>query len=335
MANRGSFAGAGRRPRLDSAGAAHGGRLRKLVRVAGVVALSVMVLVAVSTVSNLVLGAVERANVDPYGERVSIDGGEVNVTVTGEGEQTVVLLSGYGIASPVLDFAPLIDELDDTYTVVVVERFGYGYSDLDVTERTVDNVSTELHDTLGNLNVRNYVLMAHSLAGIYSLDYVNRFPGEVSALVTIDGTVPEDFAVASKIGVGQRLLSVTGWVRWMTALNPAITAPSALVGVYSKREIEQIRLMTIWNYANPAMIDENNRSAANFDAVAAMSYPAELPVLSFLSQQLIDANTQWRPAHEKQLEPLDRSELVVLDGGHYLHWTHSEEMAESLNRFIS
>lgn len=64
--------------------------------------------------------------------------------------------------------------------------------------------------------------MAHSLAGIYSPDYVNRFPGEVSALVTIDGTVPEDFAVAPKTGGWARLLSMTGWVRWMTALHPAI-----------------------------------------------------------------------------------------------------------------
>lgn len=306
----------------------------KLLRIAGVIGLSAAALVAVSTGTNLIMGAVERANLDPYGETVNIDGGEMNVSVTGEGEQTVVLLGGYGTASPVLDFAPLIAELDDTYTVVVIERFGYGYSDLDVTERTVDNVSTELHEALANLNIKNYVLMAHSLAGIHSLDYVNRFPGEVSALVTIDGTVPEDFAVAPYVGSGQRLLSVTGWVRWMTALNPALTAPAAPEGVYSEREIEQIRLMTIWNYANPAMVDENNRSAENFDAVEGMGYPAELPVLSFLSQQLIDANSQWRPAHEEQLKPLSRSELVVLDGGHYLHWTHSEEMAESIKRFI-
>jgi hypothetical protein len=127
---------------------------------------------------------------------------------------------------------------------------------------------------------------------------------------------------------------MTGWVRWMTALDPAITAPSAPVGVYSERDIEQIRLMTIRNYANPAVIDENNRSAENFAAVAGLSYPTGLPVLAFVSQQLIDASTEWRPAREQQLASLDRSELVVLDGGHYLHWTHSREMAEKLRRFL-
>lgn len=309
--------------------------MRKLLRILGVVGLAAVVLVGVSSVSNLVLGAYETANVHPYGERVSIDGGQINVSVTGEGEKTVVLLGGYGTASPVLDFTPLIGELDDAYTVVAIERFGYGYSDLDVTQRTVANISTELHDTLSKLNVKDsYVLMAHSLAAIYSLDYVNRFPGEVSALVTIDGTVPEDFAVAPRTGGWERFLSMTGWVRWMTALDPAITTPSAPVGVYSERDIEQIRLMTIRNYANPAVIDENNRSAENFAAVGGLGYPTGLPVLAFLSQQLIDANTEWRPAHAQQLESLDRSELVVLDGGQYLHWTHSREMAEQLRRFL-
>lgn len=308
--------------------------MRTRLCVAGVIGISTAALVVLSMASNLVLGAIEKANVDPYGERVSIDGGEVNASVTGNGEQTLVLLSGYGTASPVLDFTPLVEELDGTYTVVVIERFGYGYSDLDVPGRTVEAISTELHDTLAELHVNDYVLAAHSLAGIYSLDYVNRFPGEVSALVTIDGTVPEAFAVAPKIGVWERFLSVTGWVRWMSAVNPAITAPAAPAGVYSEHAIEQIRLMTIWNYANPAMTDENNRSAENFDAVAGLSYPSELPVLAFLSQQLIDANTQWRPAHEQQLDSVDRSELVVFNGGHYLHWTHSKEMAELIEQFL-
>lgn len=309
--------------------------MRTLLKVLAIVGMSAVVLAATSTITNLALGAYEQATAQPYGERVSIDGGEVNVSVTGTGEQTVVLLNGYGTASPALDFTPLIKELKDEYTVVVIERFGYGYSDKDATDRTVENISTELHETLKALGVNgSYILIGHSMAGIYSLDYVNRFPGEVSALVTIDGTVPEAFAVPPKMGLGQRFLSTIGWVRWMSALNPQITAPAAPAKTYSQQEIEQIHLMTIWNYANPAVIDENNRSAENFAAVARLGYPRELPVLAFVSRQLIDANTQWRPAHEQQLEALERSELVVLEGGHHLHWTHSKELAESLDAFL-
>ncbi len=309
--------------------------MKKLPRILRAVGLVVVALLFVSTASNLAFDAFEKASIKPYGERVSIEAGHLNVSVTGEGKPTVVLLSGYGTASPVLDFAPLVRELDNTFRVIVVERFGYGFSDLDVTDRTVKNISIELHQALADLGANSYILLAHSLAAIYSLDYVNRFPGEVSALFTLDGTVPEDFAVASAINGGlDRFLAAIGWVRWMIELNPGITAPSAPAGVYSTRELERIRLMTIWNYANPSMIDENNRSAENFSAVKGLSFPTKLPVLAFVSQQLIDANPQWLPAHEKQLESVDRSEVVVLDGGHYQHWTHSREIGDAIKSFL-
>ena len=60
---------------------------------------------------------------------MTIPGGEVNTAVSGSGEETFVIMPGYGAASPVLEFAPLVDNLDDHATVAVVEPFGYGYSD--------------------------------------------------------------------------------------------------------------------------------------------------------------------------------------------------------------
>ncbi|HET8928316.1 MAG TPA: alpha/beta hydrolase [Microbacterium sp.] len=308
--------------------------MKKLLRVLAMVGIAVAGLVLLSTASNLIMGAIERSSVRPYGETVSLDHGDVNVSVTGDGERTIVLLSGYGTAAPTLDFAPLTKQLEAHYTVVVVERFGYGYADLGVTERTVENVSVELHDTLRELEVDGPILVAHSVAGIYSMDYVNRFPGEVSALVTIDSSVPEDFAVPPGRSSWERLLATTGLVRWMIAFDPAIAAPAAPAGVYSEDETDQIRLMNIWNYANAALIDENNRTAENFRNVASLSYPDDLPVLAFVSQQLVGANQRWLPAHTAQLKNSNRSELVVLDGDHYLHWTHSREMATAMQNFL-
>lgn len=308
--------------------------MKRLLRVLAIVGIVVAALAILSTATNLIMGAVERSSIRPYGETVSLEHGDVNVSVTGDGEQTVVLLSGYGTATPALDFAPLVEELQARYTVVVVERFGYGYSDLGVTERTVENISNELHDVLAELDVHQPILIAHSLAGIYSLDYVNRFPGEVSAVVTIDSSVPEDFAVPADRSFLERVLATSGVVRWVITLDRAIAEPAAPAGVYSEEQIEQIRLMNIWNYANPALIDENNRTAENFREVAELSYPGDLPVLAFVSQQLVDANARWLPAHEQQLEHSNRSELVVLDGDHYLHWTHSPEMAAMMQSFL-
>jgi 2-hydroxy-6-oxonona-2,4-dienedioate hydrolase len=67
-----------------------------------------------------------KKRIVPYGQHLSVDGKNMNVLIQGEGEETIVLLPGYGTATPALDFKLLIDELSPYYKVVAVEPFGYG-----------------------------------------------------------------------------------------------------------------------------------------------------------------------------------------------------------------
>ncbi len=38
--------------------------------------------------------------------------------------------------------------------------------------------------------------------------------------------------------------------------------------------------------------------------------------------------------HENQLRNVQHDEVVVLDGGHYLHWTQSQAMAAKITAFL-
>ena len=42
----------------------------------------------------------------------------------------------------------------------------------------------------------------------------------------------------------------------------------------------------------------------------------------------------WVESHENQLRNVRHHEVVVLDGGHYLHWTQSEAMAAKITAFL-
>src|SRR5271167_534671 len=85
----------------------------------GLVGLGALTLGGTATYDAIATAA-ERDDIRPYGELVPVTGGRVNVAVTGSGASTVVLLPGFGTASPVIDFAPLVDRLQDTHQVVVV-----------------------------------------------------------------------------------------------------------------------------------------------------------------------------------------------------------------------
>jgi pimeloyl-ACP methyl ester carboxylesterase len=312
-------------------------RVRRTGRWIGRSALLLTALLAVSVGANAVL-TVRDGLAQPYGQRVTLPGGgAVNTAVSGTGEETFVIMTGYGAASPVLEFAPLVDNLDDHATVVVVEPFGYGYSDRQTkAARTVENISTELHQTLTALHVHQpYTLVAHSIGGLYALDYVNRFPGEVRAVVTIDGQVPLEGPVPEEGRTSRwtRLWTTSGVTRWVSAVQPTLFV-QAPPDTYPEDALRQMRTLMLRNDSTPALVEENRREAQNVDAVRGLSFPAKLPVLAFVARDTIDLLPEWYPAHQKQLKGLVHSKLTVVDDSHYLHYHHSAQIADAVRAFL-
>ncbi|MET4637199.1 alpha/beta hydrolase [Mycetocola sp. 2940] len=307
-------------------------RRRRVVGAIGIAVLVVLALLLVSTITNAALDQVERSNVVAYGERVDVAGGALNVYRHGDSGPTIVMLGGYSTASPALDYAPLIRELDG-YRTVVVEGFGYGYSDHTAPPRTVENITAELHQALEQVGVDEpYILLGHSIAGIYNLYYANRYRDEVSAVIGIDSSVPGQInGLAGQGSPLNRLLAATGLLRVASAVAPSLIDPDG--DAYTAREREQMRSMKNWNFGNAAVLDEANHGAQNFEAVRDMTYPADLPVLFFIKKE--GNQPRWRELHEAQLANLERGELIELDGGHYLHWTQSEVLAEHIDEFLS
>src|SRR3954454_10853772 len=260
-------------------------RIRRAGRWTGRLVLLLAALLALSAGANAVL-TVRDGLTQPYGHLVTLPGGAVNTAVSGTGEETFVIMPGYGAASPVLEFAPLVDKLDDHATVVVVEPFGYGYSDRRTdADRTMENMTTELHQALTALHVHQpYTLMAHSIGALYALDYVNRFPGEVRAVVTIDGSVPID-AVASEAQQSRwlRLWTISGVTRWVSMVKPTlfVRAPR---DAYSEDALRQMRTLTLRNDSTPALVEESHRMGQNVNVAKGLSFPAKLPVLAFVAQ---------------------------------------------------
>lgn len=310
---------------------------RRLLRIAGIAALIALGLTLASTAINLLLERAEKSSIPPYGERVTVSSGSLNVYRNGHSGQPIVLLSGLGTPAPALDFAPLIRELTG-FDVIVVEGFGYGYSDMAAGERTNRNISTELHEVLTKLHVsRPYVLAGHSIAGFYTLDYANRYPSEVSAVVGIDATIPKAESGPVELPLQdagwERIPSVTGLVRLVVSVAPGLVNPDG--DAYTADELERMRLMLSWNFGNPAVADETARIGNNAAALRGVNYPDELPVLAFISDDKSPATQTKQRAAEELLNNVRRHEIVALDGGHYLHWTQSKRMAELITTFLA
>jgi pimeloyl-ACP methyl ester carboxylesterase len=222
------------------------------------------------------------------------------------------------------------------YDVIVVEGFRYGYSDMSERDRTVENISSELHEALSSLDFgKPYVLAGHSIAGFYTLDYANRYPSEVSAVIGIDPSVPTTELEKHEASGGINIigiLSAIGLVRAMVSVAPGAVDPTS--GDFTTPELERMRQMTIWNFGNAAVADESARVTSNAAALRGLTYPGNMPVLHFLASDSVTTSPDWLESHKNQLKSVDRHEIVELKGLHNLHWTQSAAMARKITQFL-
>lgn len=301
-----------------------------LLKAIGVIVIAIALFLAIVFTVNVICNKIEKGKIEPYGQLVPVDGKNMNVTIHGNGEETVVLLPGYGTAAPGIDFKPLVDELSPFYRVVVIEPFGYGLSDITEKERSTENIVSELHECLQQLNIDRYILMGHSISGIYALDYVNKYKNEVSAFVGIDSSVPAQGAGDELPTAALKSLKQSGFYRLLVKLSPdQIIAPDV-----DAKTKEQNRMLSLKNMMNPNIINEADHFSSNFKDAENLKFPKELPVMFFLVKDNSDVEG-WAALHEEQIKDSLHGEMMMFEGDHYLHHTRSKEIVENFRNFMS
>ncbi|RJX37542.1 alpha/beta hydrolase [Paenibacillus pinisoli] len=304
--------------------------LKVVLMVLGIILFVLIALLVIMYSVNAVSNRSENAKIQSYGQHVAVDGKNMNVLIQGSGEETVVLLPGFATAAPGLDFKPLVDELAPFYKVVVVEPFGYGLSDITDKERTAANIASEIHEALQQLNIDRYILMGHSIAGIYSLEYIDQYRDEVSAFAGIDTSVPAQGGGEELPVDALKVLRDSGLYRLLLKISPdQVIAPDV-----DTETVEQIRILTHKNMFNDSITNEAKRFNDNFKAMEAKRFPADLPLILFLVSNSTDVEN-WIPMHEEQIKDSVHGKIVTIDGTHYLHHQHSKEIAEQLRAFMS
>lgn len=283
---------------------------------------------ATTTVVNAVASETESHRIEPYGQSVDIDGGKMNVLVAGDGPEDIVLLPGFGTSSPVLDFEPLVANLARDHRVIVVEPFGYGLSDGTGRERTTENIVAEVHGALEALNVDRYILMGHSIAGIYGIEYAARYPEEVAAFVGIDTSVPGQPNMDARFPTG--LLSAVknlGLHRLMADAGDGYAD-----SVYSEQAREQITMLSNRNSLTPTYLNEMAHIRTNFERALGTSFPEDLPLLLFVVSDNAK-NPDWLGLHERQAADAADGTVVPLPGDHYLHHSHATEIVDEFRKW--
>lgn len=291
-------------------------------------------LLAGSFITHQILTRQDEAAYPPPGQLVAVNGHRLHVYSEGEGELTLVFLSGSGTTAPTLDFKGLYSRLSDDYRIAVVERAGYGWSDDGATPRDIETVLAETRLALQLAGESPpYVLFPHSMSGLEALHWASRYPDEVTAIVGLDPAVPQIYELLPPPRLMLSLITFsarTGLIR----LGEAICHESAAVatGQLTAEETDAYCSLFYRRTLTANMLAEIAAAQDNAQLVAAEGLP-DVPLYFFISDGSDLPLDNWGELLAAYAAAAGGQHLR-LDAAHYLHNLAPDQIAQESRAFL-
>ena len=263
------------------------------------------------------------------GEFVTINGHKIHVYVRGnKNAPAIVFMAGHCTVAPVYDFKVLYDKMLHNFRVIVIEKFGYGYSDICDSPCDIDTLVSIQRQALATLGEAGpYILAPHSMSGLEAIRWKQKFPDEVSAIVGIDMATPLSFSVWTEEDIKKtvRLMKIIRKLKLGNILGSLNNIS------LTEDEINQHKLLMKRNAFNICCINEavevlNNARVVGEDG------NIQCPTLLFSSNGE-DQERDWT-LNQQKFAAIMGARLISYDCGHYIHHFKSDEMSGEIIQFI-
>ena len=275
----------------------------------------------------------EQASLTPVGQQVLVNGHQMNVYVQGEGPETIVVISGAGIASPILDFKEVSESLSKQYKVVIVERAGYGYSYDSNHSRDVMEVLSETRQALSQANITGpFIILSHSMASLESLAWQEKYPDEVKALIGLDWALPSSY---ENLKDNQTLLTVAYWSSKIGLLRYFPESFYIKNQTLIESERKQYKLLAYKQLMSQAMLYESQTVKENAKKVPSSINP-KIPTLLLVSngEGTSFSQSEWQRYAERFASDQSNVQVVYMDAPHDLYHYQSHEIVSQIEDFL-
>lgn len=304
--------------------------------VLGIIVAVIAVFMVVGAILHATYFKGKLGQIKPYGRLVDVDDGKMHVYSMGSGQKTIVLLPGMGVALPSAEFGPLMRKLSEKYTVVCVEYFGVGFSSMTSKHRTCENYVEETRAALGKAGFKApYVLMPHSVSTVFCEYYASKYPEEVEAVISLDGTssayydeMPAFVKSILKIAKFQQAAGTLS-----IAASLATNKKQLLSYGYTEKEISD--LITFAGFPmNDNVLEQMSGTAEFVKQTMGLPFPESIPYFKVISKKTYETpNKQIKMTpqeyQQKHLERIgNHAKYEILDGTHFIYVNNAVRISE-------
>ncbi|MEC1408064.1 alpha/beta fold hydrolase [Bacillus halotolerans] len=285
----------------------------------------------------------EAALLKEKGTLVDVDGKKMNVYQEGSGKDTFVFMSGSGIAAPAYEMKGLYSKFSKENKIAVVDRAGYGYSDVYDDDRDIDTILEQTRKALlQSGNKPPYILMPHSISGIEAIYWAQKYPEEIKAIIAMDIGLPQQYVTYKLSEIdrlkmrGFHLLTSIGFHRFMPSAvyNPEVIRQSFL----TDEEKEIYKAINFKQFFNADMEHELLQSYQNGSKSMNLPAPKETPVLILDAVSDQNRNSKYAIQNRKDYEAFaaqfNTADIKELRGTHSIYLYQPDQIYKLSMEFI-
>lgn len=316
------------------------------MKILGIIITVIIVFILIGAILHATYFKNKLNQIEPYGQLVDVNDGKMHVYSIGNGEKIIVLLPGMGIGLPSADFGPLMRKLSEKYTVVCVEYFGVGFSSETSKPRTVENYVEETRTALSKSGFDGpYVLMPHSISSVYSEYYASKYPEEIEAIISLDGTSTAYYdetpsflkyilPIILPIAKLQQATGVT------SIIAPLLTNKKNLTKIgYTEKELHDFTIFGGFS-VNNTLLEQILNSTEFIKETMNLTFPKSVPYFKVISNKTYETpNKQLKiTPQEYQHQHLNRvgehAEYEILNGNHFIYLNNIDKITEITDKFL-
>ena len=275
-----------------------------------------------------------------YYNPISFGDYSMNVTKFGNenGKGEIVVLSGMGAGLSV-DLRPMVKELEADYQFIYIGRPGWDASDDTREDRGIEMIVEEYRKALNASGSEGpYILMAHSMGGVYASYWVSKYPDEIKAFINIDGTyvepITEEFTQSASSG--NLLYKVAVNFGLGDILLPMLLSNDSGL---SKDEWRIYCILQQLSISSDAVANEGMQINRNRDVTWNVLTKTEVPKIYISSRDGDLSDPECKEANEKELIPylekMGNYEIAYLPGSHFIYKTEPERCKEIIEGFLN
>ena len=308
--------------------------LRVIVKILMVLFIFILILLMGVFVFNRIMLSKEKTLLEnqQIGQLVEVDGQNMSVYVSGEGEHTLVFMAGSGTSSPIMTYKPFADRFMDDYKIVIIEKFGYGFSDGFDGSRDVETRVRQNREALEAVGINGpYILCPHSYSGLEAVYWAQNYPDEIEAIIGLDMAVPRSYDTYDQEIINsvnssdafKRTLRIMGITRFLVK--------GTIPEDFTEEEKKIAIAIACSTYGNTTASNEANYIISDLEIIDSKTVP-DVSTLLIISDGTIAEG--WIDFGMDYASSLSEVTTVKLDCGHSVYKYEPERCEEEMREFI-